>query len=42
MPTDEERADVVAHLATNADKKTEAIGHLVWSLMASTEFAVNH
>ena len=42
LPNDEERADIAAHLAANADKKAEAIGQLVWALLASTEFAVNH
>ncbi|QOV91713.1 DUF1549 domain-containing protein [Humisphaera borealis] len=49
MPTDEERADVAGHLTAKqepggsaAGNRDRAIGELVWSLLASTEFAVNH
>jgi len=41
FPTDDERAEAVGHLK-DAKAKDRAIGELVWALLASTEFAVNH
>ncbi|HEX8913110.1 MAG TPA: DUF1549 domain-containing protein [Humisphaera sp.] len=41
FPADDERADVATHLARTKTRDT-AIGELVWALVASTEFAVNH
>jgi len=41
LPTAEERAELAAHLAANADRPV-AIGQYAWALLASTEFAVNH
>lgn len=41
-PTAEERADAAAFLTKHADKRPKAIGELIWSLIASTEFCVNH
>jgi hypothetical protein len=41
-PTDEDRADVKAYLEKHADRRPKAIAELIWSLMASTEFCVNH
>jgi hypothetical protein len=41
-PTTEERAEVAAYLAKNAERRTTALGHLAWALLASTEFCVNH
>ena len=42
FPTDDERADVADHLAKHADRRAAAIGQLVWALLTSTEFLVNH
>lgn len=42
MPGDEERADVAAYLAKNAKRREAALGELVWGLLASTEFCVDH
>lgn len=42
LPTDEERADVTEYVAKHAEQKEKAVGHLVWALMASNEFAMNH
>lgn len=45
MPTVEEKMDVAAYLGKHAgDEKARAtaISELAWSLLASTEFAVNH
>jgi hypothetical protein len=45
VPTAEEKADIAAYLSKHgSDEKTRAaaIGELAWSLLASTEFAVNH
>ena len=41
-PDTEEVADVQKYLATHADQLAEAIAQLAWSLVASTEFSVNH
>lgn len=41
-PTPEETATVVKVLARNPAKRTEALGRLAWSLLASMEFGVNH
>jgi len=42
LPTTEERADVAAYLEKHAADRPKALGQLVWGLLASTEFAVNH
>lgn len=41
-PTDEERADVTDVLANAGDARTKTIGDIVWALLASTEFCLNH
>lgn len=41
-PTDDDRTDIVAFLKANSDDRTHAIGQIVWALLASTEFCVNH
>jgi hypothetical protein len=41
-PCAEETAEVSAYLARNRDRRGAAIGHLVWALLASAEFSVNH
>jgi hypothetical protein len=41
-PGDEERADVVKVLANAGDARTKTIGDIVWALLASTEFCLNH
>ncbi|HET6882329.1 MAG TPA: hypothetical protein VFI31_19345, partial [Pirellulales bacterium] len=41
-PTPEERLEISDYLAKHADRHTAAIGQLVWALLASTEFLVNH
>lgn len=40
FPTDDERADAVKYVS--GPSRDRAIGELVWALLASTEFAVNH
>lgn len=46
MPSDEERAEVAAHLGArggpDVNAKAAAVGEFAWALLASTEFAVNH
>lgn len=42
QPTADERADVAAFLAKRASDRPKAIGQLVWALLTSTEFCVNH
>lgn len=41
-PSDEERAATSDYLAKHADRRPAALADLAWSLLASTEFAVNH
>jgi hypothetical protein len=41
-PTPQESAEVGEHLAKYNGRRGEAITQLVWSLLASTEFCVNH
>jgi hypothetical protein len=42
LPSDAESQEVVDFLAKHAERRTTAIGELVWALLASTEFLVNH
>jgi hypothetical protein len=42
FPTDEERADVAAHLARRGSAREQALRELAWALLASTEFCINH
>lgn len=42
QPTAEESAAVSAYLSQNSDRKTAAVTNLAWSLLASTEFCLNH
>ncbi len=42
QPTTEERQLVAEHLTKCADRKSAGVGQLIWALMASTEFCVNH
>ncbi len=41
-PTAEEKTAVAKYLTKHAEHRPEALGRLAWSLLASTEFAVNH
>lgn len=42
-PTDQDVSDVTEFLADRVgDQRTEAIGQLLWALLSSTEFCVNH
>ena len=41
-PTDDERAGVSAYLARWPDQRPKAIGQMIWALLASTEFCMNH
>ena len=41
-PSAEEKSEVESYLTKHAAKRQAAIGHLAWSLLASTEFCVNH
>jgi len=41
-PTEDETKIVAEHLTANDTDKTKAVGQLVWSLLASTEFCLNH
>lgn len=42
MPTDDETSEVAAYLAEFDDRRVEAVGELVWALLSSAEFRVNH
>lgn len=41
-PSDEERADVVAYLEKNPDHRDDAVEQLLWAMLTSMEFCVNH
>lgn len=41
-PADDEVTEVSDHLSAGADDRAAACGELVWALLASTEFGVNH
>ena len=41
-PCEEESQEVADYLRSRSDNRDEAIGHLIWALLASTEFCVNH
>jgi uncharacterized protein DUF1549/uncharacterized protein DUF1553 len=41
-PTPDEAADVAKYLAAHADDRAKTAGQLIWALIASTEFCVNH
>jgi uncharacterized protein DUF1549/uncharacterized protein DUF1553 len=41
-PTDEEKNEVADYLNKRADQRQNAIGNLIWSLLASNEFGINH
>jgi hypothetical protein len=41
-PTDEERTAASEYLAKNKDRRQAAVTNLAWSLLACTEFCVNH
>jgi len=41
-PSDEEKAEVASFLAARTDRREKAVTNLIWSLLASNEFCVNH
>jgi hypothetical protein len=41
-PTTEEQAQVVGFLANASGRRSEILGDLLWGLVASAEFALNH
>ena len=41
-PTDEERTTAVEYLEKNQERRQAAVTNLAWSLLACTEFCVNH
>ena len=42
QPSTEERDAAARYLKKNAERRPTALGQMVWSLLASTEFSVNH
>ncbi len=42
LPTDEEIEEVDAYLVANNSRRIEALGELVWALISSAEFRMNH
>lgn len=42
MPSDEERAEVIAALMSAGEKRSKVLENLTWALLATTEFCVNH
>jgi hypothetical protein len=41
-PSDDEKKAVAEYLTKHADRRTEAIRTIAWSLLASNEFGINH
>ncbi|MBA2113575.1 DUF1549 domain-containing protein [Bremerella alba] len=41
-PTEEESDEVAEYLTQHAERRTEACGELVWALISSAEFRMNH
>lgn len=41
-PTDEEQKEVAAYLSSHSDRRAEALRNLIWSLLASNEFCLDH
>jgi hypothetical protein len=42
LPSDDEKKEVADYLAKRADQREKAVGNLIWSLLSSNEFAINH
>ncbi len=42
LPTDEERGDVAEVLASQTEQRDVSVKHVIWALLTSTEFFVNH
>jgi hypothetical protein len=42
MPADEERAAVTEYLGAHTESREKALAHIVWSMLSSMEFGVNH
>jgi hypothetical protein len=42
LPSEEESSGVATYLAKRSDNRRQAVKNLAWSLLASTEFCVNH
>jgi hypothetical protein len=42
QPADEEKQAVAEYLVGRGDRREQAIGNLIWSLIASNEFCANH
>jgi hypothetical protein len=41
-PTAEETADIAAYLSDHVRRRESGVKHLVWALLTSAEFAMNH
>ena len=41
-PATDESADIAKYLAAHTEDRTKTVGQLIWALIASTEFCVNH
>lgn len=42
LPSEEEQSAVVAYLEKNAQRREAALGHILWGMLSSIEFCVNH
>lgn len=42
LPAEEERAAVLAYLEQNSSRRDVALGHVLWGMLSSIEFCVNH
>jgi len=41
-PSDEEKKEAADFLAARADRREKSVTNLIWGLLASNEFCVNH
>jgi len=41
-PTDDERAELLAILKKNNERRNDVLTNLAWAMLTSTEFVVNH
>jgi hypothetical protein len=42
LPSEEEQSAVVSYLEKNAHRRDVALGHILWGMLSSIEFCVNH
>ncbi len=42
LPSEEEQSVIVSYLEKNAHRRDVALGHILWGMLSSIEFCVNH